>query len=121
MCGMEPNDTDLHVDRHLREGLIRAVCCLAVGVVGFWYPVFSSYLRSDPDSRVGLVFLFSFTFIPATAYWASDSLYQAYRGAEHNARARRLAVLVCLGCLCWLPTIAWCSLAIVKLVLSYVR
>jgi hypothetical protein len=58
----------------------RCTSAFAINVVGFWWPDwYASQIPPEGDSRVGVVFIFTFPFLLAADAWATASFKWAYR------------------------------------------
>jgi len=78
--------------------LFRVIACVVVGVIGYWYPLWSDYRHfpNDPDSRIGMVFAFSFPFIFIFTLWAWLGVRDFSRRLNQRARLPLVAGVVVL-------------------------
>jgi hypothetical protein len=80
-----------------RDFYFRCVAALLINLLGYWWPHwYASHIPPEGDSRVGLVFLFTFPFLIVTDVWATVSFKTAYRPQLLSAV---LLVLI------WLPAL----------------
>jgi hypothetical protein len=85
------------------EAFIRTVISVSVGVVGYWFPLWWDRKYAEPDSRIGMLFLWSLPIILIYAVLATGSLVRAYHYAPSSRRLPRVVLLVALVGLCWSP------------------
>ena len=105
----------------LVDALVRSVAAVAIGVAGFWYPLwcdrhfaaFERHNHVDLDTRMGGLYLFSLPIILVFAILATISLARAYRSVARSGRWGRLTLVLVLATLCWSP-VAYVGFGIVQ-------
>jgi hypothetical protein len=64
----------------MRDFLLRSVCTIFIGIVGFWWPYwYASRIPPQYDSRAGFVFMGTLPFVIAAATWATMSFRRSFR------------------------------------------
>jgi len=105
----------------LFDALLRSAAAVAIGVAGFWYPLwrdsqfaaFEKREHVDLDTRMGFLYLFSLPIILIFATLASISLARAFRSVPRSGRWGRLTLVLVLAALCWSP-VAYVGFRIVQ-------
>jgi len=72
----------------------RTVISVCVGVVGYCFPLWWDRKYAEPDSRIGMLFLWSLPIIVIYATLATGSLVRAYHYAPSSGRMFRVVLLV---------------------------
>ena len=109
------------IKHRFRDGVFWAGCCVVIAVVAFWCPSFNSYLRADPDPRVGPAILLGLVAIAATAFRATDKLCCAYEDSPVTGRRKHLPWIALMIVLCWSPAMVWAFSAVRALMRAYAR
>jgi hypothetical protein len=110
---MEPLSSPLHPVKKglspLHDFLFRAGACIAVGLIGFWYPVWVDRKNDESaDSRVGFLLLGSLPFILGFALWATAGLANHTLKVFASRRGFGLGLVAGLLAACWSPILYIC-------------
>jgi hypothetical protein len=84
----------------MREILFRALACVAVGAVGFWYPLWVVLrMAHGADDRSGFVFVYGLFAILFVALWTTFGIRRLSTGISGPLR---FSVMVIVA-ICWAP------------------
>lgn len=88
----------------LVDALFRAVACIAIGVIGFWYPLWADRKNDESaDSRIGMLFLWSLPIILGFAIWVTAGLAANGFKVLGCRRGLGLALVTAAIAVCWSP------------------
>jgi hypothetical protein len=86
--------------------VFRTVACVAVGVIGFWYPLWVDRNSDEStDSRIGMLFCWSLPMILGFALWATAGLLASGRGLPGPRRRAWFALVAGTVALYWSPIV----------------
>jgi hypothetical protein len=104
-------------DHPLLDVLFRTGACVAVGIIGFWYPIWlGREFDGSEDSRMGVVFLVSLPAILGFAILATGDITRNAMQACGPRRGLGRALAGVALVLCWAP-ILYLGYAILRVVI----
>ncbi len=107
------------------EGYLQAFCCVAIAVVGLWYPMLLQGVlcrgQYAGDPELGLVAVLTIIFATVFAFRATDSLCCAYQDSQSPHKRKRLPMIVGIVLVCWAPTLIYTVVMVGGLIAAYGR
>jgi hypothetical protein len=102
----------------VKDAMIRSGVSLTLGIIGFWYPVWYDWKLDTPDTRLGMVLLWTLPVILIYGIQAGHSLHRAFRTMWAGRRFGSALAFLSLGIVCWAPLL-WMAILVIGGMLQF--